>query len=145
MCVCARACVSLPVVPLPVPITFPPCRQADARNKHGRTPLHCAASQGHVEVVLLLCKRFGVPVNVPTNLGWMPLHHAVLHGHLGVAAALVNECGADIHGLDGIRNTPLHYAFEWGQAACALLLLCCGADPFARNAVSVCECACVRD
>jgi ankyrin repeat protein len=44
--------------------------QVEARNSIGLTPLHCAADQGYVEIVRLLCNhRAGVKARSKVDLG----------------------------------------------------------------------------
>ncbi|VVC27504.1 Ankyrin repeat,Ankyrin repeat-containing domain,Peptidase M9A/M9B, collagenase, bacterial, partial [Cinara cedri] len=58
------------------------------------TPLHSAATHGHIEVAEYLIKK-GLDINILTN-GYTPLHSAVLHNQLDTVKYLM-EAGADLH------------------------------------------------
>ena len=60
----------------------------DKPNKHGETPLNCAACAGHSGVVKLLLGRNGVNPNKPDKGGRTPLWWATKNGHTGVIALL---------------------------------------------------------
>eukprot|EP01083_Nonionella_stella_P066142 173983_1 len=58
----------------------------------GRSPLSCAASQGHVEVVrLLLLENPKIDVNQCDGSGETPFVHAVMRGHVEVVRLLLNN------------------------------------------------------
>ncbi len=84
-----------------------------AQKKDGRTPLHFAARNGHVDVCRWLCSR-GACADAPTHDMTRPLHWAVWQARLGVCALLVDELGADVHA----RNSYGCNAVQWA-AQCA--------------------------
>jgi len=82
----------------------------------GVSPLHVAASEGHMKKVAYLV-RAGANVNVQANYGHTPLYLAALNGHLLVVKYLVNH-GADIH-LSRQGKTPMRIAIDTGEVAVA--------------------------
>ena len=76
----------------------------EAKDIHGRTPLHWAALQGYTHFV-----------NNRTVI------------EEDVVELLIGE-GADVNAIDSIGRTPLHYASEMGYETITLALLHAGAD-----------------
>lgn len=74
------------------------CCRAQVAN----TPLHWAASFGHLAVVRLLLER-EADVNARNSLGLAPLARAAWKGELGVAALLLRH-GADVHARNNVRG-----------------------------------------
>ena len=54
----------------------------------GRTPLHLAALQGHMQLVKLL-ENSGANVNASDEHGMTPLHKAAVQGHADTVAELL--------------------------------------------------------
>jgi ankyrin repeat protein len=63
-----------------------------------KTPLHCAAGRGHIEVVQWLLEN-KADVNACSWRGRTALHCAALCGHMAVAQCLINY-GANLHVRD---------------------------------------------
>ena len=84
-----------------------------ADTRQGWTPLHCAALEGHLDVVRFLVE-VGVDKNQPTtDTGVTPLHSAAHFGHLDIARFLLEVGSNRDHQLrDG--STALHLAAEVG-------------------------------
>eukprot|EP01042_Synura_sphagnicola_P003348 gene3348-4147_t len=75
--------------------------------------LHCAAEQGHVDMVRLLLS-LGAVVDSVDDENETPLHYACLRGHLDAAMVLV-EHKAVINARDNEGSTPLFYACSSGN------------------------------
>lgn len=96
----------------------------DAINGSNYSALHCAASEGHVEVVRLLLDH-GADKEVTAD-GWRPLHVACSKEHTAVVALLLSR-GASVDAVmqDGI--TALHFVALQCSVELAGLLLDAGA------------------
>jgi len=79
----------------------------DAKEEHGKTPLHCAANKGHRELLLLLLSN-GADINAKDLHGRTPLHYAAQQGG-SLVWDLVNR-GADIAAKDVDGRTTMDYA-----------------------------------
>ncbi len=87
----------------------------------GKTPLHCAAEEGHKNVAELLLAK-GADVNAKTDYGLTPLHEAAWHSHKDMAKLLLaNKADVNAKAKDG--DTPLHYAVVEANKDVAKLLL----------------------
>ena len=125
------------------------------------TPMHAAASAGHVNILSLLTEQ-GADINgrdlgdetplhgasgnarleagnflldngADINAGnYTPLSRAAFAGHVEFARMLL-ERGAVIDAPNGIGETPLHWAARMGRIEVVRLLLEHGADVNARN------------
>eukprot|EP00455_Lapot_gusevi_P000497 TRINITY_DN10229_c0_g1_i3.p1 TRINITY_DN10229_c0_g1~~TRINITY_DN10229_c0_g1_i3.p1 ORF type:complete len:166 (+),score=10.84 TRINITY_DN10229_c0_g1_i3:78-575(+) len=96
-------------------------------DEYGYTPLHNAASSGHLEICELLLQH-GASVNA-AECGATPLHRAAFRGHTQVCALLLRH-GADpnLPDLSTDHRTPLHKAASQGHVAICRLLLQHGAE-----------------
>jgi ankyrin repeat protein len=118
----------------------------EARDKEGLTPLHCAAYQGHREIVEFLLAA-GVDVNAravrdpePNSIsrenptpddgfatGVTPLHAAAVSGDPCVVEVLLAH-GAKIQATNESGATPLHCAVQEAKLGVVELLIAKGAD-----------------
>lgn len=80
---------------------------ADINSKEdGKTPLHIAAENGHINCVDLLI-RVGANLDLRDNELRTALHNAIENGHTDVALLLIRS-GADINLTDCCNETALH-------------------------------------
>ncbi len=88
---------------------------------HGETPMHVAASRGHLKPLIYLANHGG-SVNARTKNGWTPLHHAARFGHLQAVKYLLHM-GAipHIRTNDKGRKSPMEMAVDNGYIDIALL------------------------
>lgn len=101
--------------------------QPDAPREDGATPLHVAASHGHVGIVRLLLQAEPADVNTRRDSsGRTALHTAAAHGRAAAAHALI-AAGADVNLARDNGSTPLHAAAAHGHAEVVRLLLGAGA------------------
>ena len=94
------------------------------------TPLHEAASRGHVGLTCLLLEC-GADVAAQDERMWTPLHRASAEGHTDLIRILCKR-GGDVKARDDYGSMPLHWASHRGQMEAAHVLLECGADVMAR-------------
>jgi len=96
-----------------------------------RTPLHWAASGGHLDVAAYLLAN-GAEVDKTDDSGWSPLHIAVSSGHEEVVRELVGA-QADVNRKNDKGITPLHYAASKSRIEIGRFLISRGADINARD------------
>ncbi len=60
-----------------------------------RTPLHCAAEKGHLEIVRLLAGECNADVHVFDDLNCTPLHLACKEGHINIVRLLIQSYQAN--------------------------------------------------
>ena len=115
----------------------------NAKDMHGETPLHLAASQGASDIVELLLAHGSDP-NARTNEIKYAPHHSgstPLHCVFGALNAtdevrvidLLAQHGADVNARDAGGDTPLHEAAYRGSIPGLTELITKGANVNARN------------
>eukprot|EP00798_Chlamydomonas_sp_ICE-L_P022789 gene22789-biopygen31438 len=97
----------------------------------GRTPLHNAAREGHVECIKALLDR-GAEVETQDNYGRTPLQDAAWKGNVECIKALLDR-GAEVNTQDSVGSTPLHKAACNGHVECIKALLDSGAVVDTQN------------
>lgn len=109
-----------------------------ASNEYGITPLHCAASKGHTDMIDFLVTR-GADINARSISGVTPLHYATRETNITeTTMRLLIHYGADVIVSDKNGITPLHsivytVCTSNGDIGLMRLLLACGADVNAQN------------
>ncbi|KAK9890744.1 hypothetical protein WA026_012092 [Henosepilachna vigintioctopunctata] len=91
-------------------------RQADllqSQDKHGKTGLHIAATQGHYAMVEVLLGQ-GAEINAPDKNGWTPLHCASKAGCFDVVK-LLTESGASPKSETNLGAVPIWFAASEGH------------------------------
>ncbi|OQR98082.1 F-box protein [Achlya hypogyna] len=97
----------------------------------GYSPLHHAATRGHLEIARLLV-QFGWPLNQPNKFGEAALHLACHGGHFAIAEFLLDK-GAEINALTHDGETALFFAARKGHFRVVRLLLRREVDWTVRN------------
>ncbi|MQL76230.1 hypothetical protein Taro_008631, partial [Colocasia esculenta] len=85
----------------------------DSKDSEGRTALHMAAANGHLEIVEYLIRN-GVDVNASNAENNTPLHWACLNGHIEVVKALILG-GADVSRLNRHERSAVDEAVARGK------------------------------
>ena len=98
----------------------------NAKCYDGRTPLHVASEEGHVDAVRVLLDH-GVRVNSQDSLNWTPLHFASWKANLNVVQLLL-EHDAALNSRSNAGGTPVFLASGSGHLEVVRLLLSHGAD-----------------
>lgn len=100
--------------------------------RDGCTPLFCAISGRHIDLVRLLLKK-GARVGMKSPGGDMyPLHQASVTGQTAICSVLL-DAGAQVDAVDKEKNTPLHYAATIGKVDTIKLLIKEGANVDAKQ------------
>ncbi|RAL48049.1 hypothetical protein DM860_017840 [Cuscuta australis] len=82
----------------------------DSKDSLGRTALHMASANGHLDVVNYLIDS-KVDVNAFNEEKNTPLHWACINGHMEVVKSLI-LAGASVSALNSHGNTPLDEALR---------------------------------
>lgn len=81
----------------------------NAQDNYGATPLHRAASQGHLDIVRYLVNQQRIRLDAPNREGDTPLHLACEDGNDSVAILLAQR-GADPKRPNKAEKTPINLA-----------------------------------
>ena len=79
----------------------------------GRTPIHCAAKSGYLDIVKFLATFTNNP-NFPSNEGVTPIHTAAGSGHLETVEFLVGLTDTPL-AANNNGDTPIHAAAYFGH------------------------------
>ncbi|KAL3502194.1 hypothetical protein ACH5RR_036643 [Cinchona calisaya] len=85
----------------------------DSKDPQGRTALHMASANGHLNIVEYLVQH-GVDVNAVNTEHNTPLHWACLNGHIEVVKYLILT-GASVSVLNSHERTPVDEAVGRGK------------------------------
>ncbi|KAL4203682.1 hypothetical protein AMTRI_Chr01g105130 [Amborella trichopoda] len=85
----------------------------DLKDSQGRTALHMAAANGHLEVVDYLIRN-GADPNASNMENNTPLHYACLNGHTQVVTKLT-LAGANVAALNSHEKSPVDEALSRGK------------------------------
>lgn len=110
-------------------------RSNETRIPAGLTPLHLAASKGHLAIVKLLL-QVGADPEATVEEKWTPLFFALIARH-GEVARHISRCTSNLQSClveSTKRLTPLHLACHLGLWSCARYFLNEGADVDAIDA-----------
>ena len=107
----------------------------NCKDDYGRTPLHYAVINNHLEVVKILNRyKQHDSINSQDNNGDTPLHYACRNGHLDIAQYLISEAHCDPSCENNDGDTPLHIACRNDHLRIVQYLLSTGkADPLIKN------------
>ena len=98
-----------------------------AKDFRGRTALHNAAEQGHLNGTKSLIIG-GADVHAADNSGSRPLHCAACEGHKDIVELLIAN-GAEVNSIDNAGRPPLYYAARKGRGSVVVFLVSKGANP----------------
>jgi ankyrin repeat protein len=103
----------------------------EMKDKDNKTPLLCAAWDGHMPVMKLLQAK-GADIHARDNQGWTPLMRAAWKGRADIVKFLW-ESGASIDATSNTGLTPLMLAANMGRTNTVIFLLEKGADAEAAD------------
>jgi|SaaInlStandDraft_6_1057023.scaffolds.fasta_scaffold08040_2 ankyrin repeat protein len=103
----------------------------DSLDLEEKSPLLCAAGQGHVEVIRFLREK-GANIDHQQRNGYTALHWACFSGQFETVKQLL-EFGCNIDAANSAGCTPLYLAIIWGRYETCKLLVERGADVNKRN------------
>jgi ankyrin repeat protein len=102
------------------------CKVINQLDKHGRSALILASSEGHLAIIDILIEK-KASLNCQDKDGLSALSWACLKGHYNAALALINH-GADVNHADNSGRTALDLATFYGDVKLVQLLLEKGAQ-----------------
>jgi ankyrin repeat protein len=103
---------------------------------NGNVPLHIAAQNGHLELIMLLLEK-SADVNAQNNKGNTALHMALSYDYIDCARALINA-GADVN-LTNAAGIPARKGLEGDKPAAMVLLGLADTSSRVMDAFAECE------
>lgn len=100
-------------------------------NRNGRTPIHEACKNGHLEIAEKLIKIDEAFHSIKDYRyqSVIPLHFACMEGHVDVVEMLIHRgISVDMNSYYNNEQTPLHFACKFGQLKTVKKLIQLGAD-----------------
>ena len=97
---------------------------ANCKDKKGHSPLHYAASNGHLEVVkYFIVELHCDPMDKNQYDGWTPLHYACRYSYIKIAQYLIREEHCNPSCENKLGETPLYIACRYGRLNMAQYLI----------------------
>ena len=109
-----------------------PAARPEARDKEGRTELHIAVMNGHLDDVLKLIGQ-GADCEAKDNKGYTPLHYATAYHRVEILGLLASVYKVNLDVMTKECFTPLHLAVAADDEQCIELLIKYGANPDVRT------------
>ncbi len=103
-----------------------PAVLSERLEEEGKTALHVACYEGHLEAARLLIE-LGADVDAPKTNNSVPLHGAAYHNHPEIVALLL-ESGANIHAMNDGNYTAMNSAAAAGHWEIVRTLMEAGSD-----------------
>ena len=105
-----------------------------SKNCTGKTILHCAVNNNHLDMLDYFLKNIYVDVNSKDDDGWTPLHEAAIKVNFNPEVPrLLLQSGAEINSMDKDDWTSLHCAAQKGCLKAVIFLLQEGAQKDAKT------------
>jgi ankyrin repeat protein len=102
----------------------------EARDENGRSPLHIACKNGHIDVAEYLIHECGCDKEARDNKQFTPLFTACLEDQINTIKFLISKFRCKIDARDAEGRTPLHVACYHGfQKIVDYLINDCGCSP----------------
>ena len=102
-----------------------------AKGGFEKSPLHCAALEGHKDALQMLLNN-GANVNIVDNKKNTALHYAASRGHCSVIEELLGS-KANVNVKGSLGKTPLHWTAVNGHKDAMKMLLNNGADVISKD------------
>jgi ankyrin repeat protein len=90
-----------------------PAEMLNAPHHYGLSPLACAATRGHLNILNRLLQDPRIDINaICKDLGKTPLQYATQHGQLKTALRLIGQPGIKLNHRDKEGNSALHLTLQ---------------------------------